>query len=60
MTTETYLFIRGWVAEALTAGGPRGAALRGAALVLALAALAAVLDLAQLVPATTYGYYRRP
>ena len=57
---ETCLFIRGWVAAALAAGGPRGAALRGAGLALAVAALAVMLHLAQLVPAATYGYYWRP
>ena len=60
MTTETYLFVRGWLAEALAAGGPRGAALRGAGLALAVAVLGAMLQIAQLVPAGTQGYYWRP
>ena len=60
MTTETYLFVRAWVADALVGGGPRGAALRGAGLALAVAVLGAVIQIAQLVPAGTQGYYWRP
>ena len=60
MTKETFLVIRASLADALAAGGPRGAALRGAGLALAVAALGALLQIAQLVPAGTQGYYWRP